>query len=317
MLNYYTSLPENKTNKQLKFTYFTDIQKKKNTISKQNTEHLFVAISGVNNKNSLTINTIKRPPLTKDNHHKPNYHYPTNTSIKNNFYTPYLGNIKFNFTYGAENYYTDNKTPRNRLATYLSAEYHYLLYVLQDSIIDNLNSQLLATNQGFYAQSGSPGVEYFYYRSMAGTCPGCVVEGGDFSLRFGVSFPSGDGPLNNKDGFPLIASSCAELEQEIAKMLASYSDTSMELGYPVDWTIRYKDGTVVSGSGCGNVPADFADASSQSFAGLSGPGCEALAAQYSNINIYFDMFDTELVISSIIPDSPVGEPCSDLYGRSV
>jgi hypothetical protein len=317
MLNYYTSLPENKTNKQSKFTYFTDIQKKKNTISKQNTEHLFVAISGVNNKNSVTINTIKTSPLTKDNHHKPNYHYPTNTSIKNNFYTPYLGNIKFNFTYGAENYYTDNKTPINRLATYLSAEYNYLLYVLQDSITENLNSQLLATNQGFYAQSGSPGVEYFYYRSMAGTCPGCVVEGGDFSLRGGVSFPSGDGPVNNEQGFPLVASSCAELEQEIANMLASYGDTSMELGYPIDWNITYKDGTAVSGSGCADVPADFADASSQSFAGLSGPECSILAAKYSGLNINFNMYDTELVISSIIPDSPVGEPCSDLYGRSV
>jgi hypothetical protein len=317
MLNYYTSLPENKTNKQSKIIDFTDIQKKKNTISKQNTEHLFVAISGVNNKNSVTINTIKTPPLTKDNHHKPNYHYPTNTSIKNNFYTPYLGNIKFNFTYGAENYYTDNKTPRNRLATYLSAEYNSLLYVLQDSIIDNLNLQLLATNQGFYAQSGSPDVEYFYYRSMNGTCPSCVVEGGDFSLRGGVSFPDNDGPLGNEQGFPLAgASTCEELNQWIADTLASYSGT-IELGYPIDWTITYKDGTVVSGSGCADVPADFADASSQSFAGLSGPECSILAAKYSGLNINFNMYDTELVISSIIPDSPVGEPCSDLYGRSL
>jgi len=101
-----------------------------------------------------------------------------------------------------------------------------------------------------------PEAIYFLIAPSLPLCGSCQLVGGDFSLRFGVSFPSGDGPSNNPNGFPLVASSCEELEQYIADTIASYSETSMELGYPIDWTFQYADGESISGSGCENLPAD-------------------------------------------------------------
>jgi hypothetical protein len=309
----------------------------------------------INPDQSVGINTdpilpSQRKTKATNNNSFTNSIYPQNTAVFRNIDVPYLG-IKNNIplpdpslfytqnvgeslsahelkkisdtsvTTFTQNFYNKKQNKEffigredaNTIYNYYAPDTSLAMQqILQDFIDNQINTQ---NAQDISAQNLN--VEYFYYRSMAGTCPGCVVEGGDFSLRFGVSFPSGDGPLNNEQGFPLVASSCAELEQEIANTLASYSDTSMELGYPIDWTITYKDGTVVSGSGCENVPEDFADASSQSFAGLSGPGCEALATQYSGINIYFDSFDTEVVVSSSGTVPIVGTPCSDLFGRLI
>jgi hypothetical protein len=143
-----------------------------------------------------------------------------------------------------------------------------------DIILSNINTSLSTTTPALSSDIDSdifedrlilskpnvPGeASYFLIAPDIPSCGSCQLTGGDFSLRFGVSFPSGDGPVNNEQGFPLVASSCAELDQYIADTLASYSDTSMELGYPIDWTFQYADGESIGGSGCENLPEDVTE----------------------------------------------------------
>jgi len=313
---YYTSLPDRKVNEQTKRLYSV-VSTKKKIIPKQNTENLFSAISGIDTSNPILFTTPKTLPLTKNNHHKSNHHYPINTAIKINFHIPYLNNIKLTVPYDAENYYTDNNTPKNRLTTYLSAETNYFLYILQDSIMENIGIQSLSMDQpGFYAQSGSPSVEYFYYRSMNGTCPACVMAGGIFDLSGGITYPNSDGPAQNEQGYPLGGFSTCEALQAAIAAEPYVSGAEIIVGYPILWSITYKDGTTIEGVGCENVPADFADAVAQNSAGLSEEECSDLSEQYPNVNISFNMFDTTLISSTTQPSGALGTPCSDLFAIS-
>lgn len=102
-----------------------------------------------------------------------------------------------------------------------------------------------------------------YAAPDADGCGYCVAlekraQGLTVELQLGVSFPSGDGPVGNEQGFPLVASSCEELNQYIADTLTSYSGTSIEIGYPVVWSFNYADGSTVGGVGCENLPDDVA-----------------------------------------------------------
>jgi hypothetical protein len=109
-------------------------------------------------------------------------------------------------------------------------------------------------------------------------------QGLSVELQTGVSFPSGDGPVNNEEGFPLVASSCAELEQYIADTLASYSGTSIELGYPIVWSFTYEDGSTVTGEGCDNFPDDIALAYSHKCGDIFPENIDFIIARGSDTN---------------------------------
>jgi hypothetical protein len=103
------------------------------------------------------------------------------------------------------------------------------------------------------------------------SCGSCQLVGGDFSLRGGITYPSGDGPEGNTQGYPLIATSCEELNEYIS-MEPLIEGAEIIIGYPIDWTFQYADGESVSGSGCENLPEDIATMYSE-VKGLSQSDC--------------------------------------------
>lgn len=155
------------------------------------------------------------------------------------------------------------------------------------------------------AKPNVPGEAYYFLIAPSlPLCGSCQLAGGDFSLRGGVSFPSGDGPTDNKYGFPLVASSCEELNQNIADTIASYDGTSIELGYPVDWNFQYADGELISGSGCENLPEDVITMYS-TVAGLNQSDC------ISTDRFTLSWIQNTAILSTGIPDFDPYVYCQD------
>jgi len=180
--------------------------------------------------------------------------------------------------------------------------------------IDNdiFENRLLSTD----TDTSSQQLTYYYYNSMNGTCPACLLTGGDFELSGGITYPNSDGPAQNEQGYPLGGFSTCEALQEAIAAEPYVSGAEIIVGYPILWSITYKDGTTIEGVGCENVPADFADAVAQNSAGLSEEECSDLSEQYPNVNISFNMFDTTLISSTTQPSGALGTPCSDLFAIS-
>lgn len=112
-------------------------------------------------------------------------------------------------------------------------------------------------NRLFPPPSIPPEISYTLIAPNLSSCGSCHLVGGFFQLRGGISYPSGDGPTDFQDGYPLQASSCAELEEYIAAEPV-VPGAEIIIGYPIDWTFQYADGEVISGSGCENLPEDVA-----------------------------------------------------------
>lgn len=317
---------------------FNKNKRHKAIVSRPVTEHIITATENneIGRNNILFKNSVKSTnQLKPDNNFVSNQHYPFNTAVLFNYEIPYLSieeQRKAEFFADPEDYYTFPKSTQNSI--YFRSRYekivrsrpvgdkdaseNYIQDIIAYLTVPQLISQesLEVQSPQFSAQAGDQ-LQYYYYRSMNGTCPRCVLEGGDFGLRLGITYPNDDGPLGNEQGYPLVgASSCEELNEWIS-MEPQVGGAEIIVGYPIDWTITYKDGTVISGIGCENVPDDFQDASSQILVGLSEEECAGLSALYPNIDISFNMYDVELITSETAPSSPVGEPCSDLFVKFV
>jgi hypothetical protein len=296
----------------------------------------------INNNITTLQNTPKTNQLTRTNAAGTNYSYPFNTAVSFNFAIPYLNkSFKRYLPHLPELYYTfppasgdtqskfyqsrtnfqKNKTQRYKFTGKEGVEVDFIHSLVLDQYANELASAQSLSMQAarekdidFTAQNET--IEYYYYNSMNGTCPACAVAGGYFSLQGGVTFLGNDGPVQNSGGFPLAGfPTCESLEAEIADLQEEFAGTSISIGYPIEWTITYKDLTTVGGIGCENVPADFTDAAAQSWAGLSSEECSDLSEQYPNIDISFNMFDTTFISSTTKPSAPSGTPCSDLFGR--
>jgi hypothetical protein len=277
--------------------------------------------------------------LTSNNWSTINTNYPFNTAVFFNYEVPYLGlSYTKKIQHLPEIYYTipfdlENQTKfyQSKLIFKNNSSKKYRMHEGTDAALDfwtdialeqSASNDFLVQNLQLQEKNDSnviaqnEQIEYYYYRSMNGTCPICKIEGGDFSLQGGVSFPSGDGPIAGEQGFPLQNSSCRGLEAEIVELLDTYAGSSISLGYPIDWSYTYKDGTTVGGTieSCDDLPSDLLEVYDNF--GAAGPDeCAAQAEKYPNIDIQFELYDTELVTSSNKPTSPIGTPCSDLFGR--
>jgi hypothetical protein len=287
-------------------------------------------------------NTPKTNQLTRTNAAGTNYSYPFNTAVSFNFNIPYLeknytrylrhlpeiyytfppasGDSQVKFYQSSSNF-QKNKVQRYKFTGDEGVEMDFVhdlaleQYTNELAIAQGLSIQASQAKDIDFTAQNDP-IQYYYYNSMNGTCPKCVLTGGDFGLQLGVSFPDNDGPVDASGGFPLTGySTCESLEAEIADLEDQYAGTSISFGYPIEWSVTYKDGTTISGDDCASVPADYKDAAAQSFGGLSSEECSDLSEQYPNINIIFDVFDTTLISSTTKPSAPAGTPCSDLFGR--
>ena len=298
------------------------------------TEHIITATESneIGRNNILFKNSIKPVNRLKtDNNFVSNKHYPFNTAVFFNYEIPYLPiqeQRKAEFFADPEDYYTFPKSTQNRI--YFRSRYEKIVRSrpvgdkdASENYIQDIIAYLFVSQESYDVQSQSFSVQdddqlqYYYYRSMNGTCPACVVAGASFELSGGVSFPSGDGPVEASGGFPLTTfPSCESLEAEIANLQELYAGTSIRPDYPILWSVTYKDGTTINGTGCANLPDDYKDAAAQS-AGLSEEECSDLSERYPNIDIGFNMFDTEIITSQTQPSAPIGEPCSDLFVRLI
>lgn len=274
--------------------------------------------------------------LTTNNWFIIDTNYPFIAAVDFNYDVPYLGvSARKEIFHQPDIYYTvpfnnsnnvvyfksiHSKQSIERLSIRPDASQDFLEDITLNNYIDNNPfseiQSLQIQNQQFTAQSGNT-YQYYYYRSMNGTCPICKIEGGDFSLRGGVSFPDNDGPIDASGGFPLQSFSCRDLEAQIDNLNTAYGGTSsIIIGYPIDWSYTYKDGTTVGGSigDCDGLPSDLLEVY-DNFGAAGSDECAAQAEKYPNIDIQFELYDTELVTSSNQPTSPIGTPCSDLFGR--
>jgi hypothetical protein len=310
-------------------------QNRKHKVSTQPpTQHLITATENdeIGRNNILFKNSIKSVnQLKPDNNFVSDQHYPFNTAVLFNYEVPYLSiedQRKAEFLTDPEDYYTFPKSTQSSI--YFRSRYEKVVRSrpvgdkdASENYIQDIIAYLFVSQESYDVQSQSfsapddDQLQYYYYRSMNGTCPACVVAGASFELSGGVSFPSGDGPVEASGGFPLTTfPSCESLEAEIANLQELYAGTSIRPDYPILWSVTYKDGTTINGTGCANLPDDYKDAAAQS-AGLSEEECSDLSERYPNIDIGFNMFDTEIITSQTQPSAPIGEPCSDLFVRLI
>jgi len=292
-------------------------------------------------------NDIKSvPQLTKNNWFIADHYYPFITAVHFNYHIPYLEPNAIRRIYNPpEVFYTipfssgvDNITYFQSIHTKIDRSRMQLNPDASEAFIDDMvldqyfadiavsseMQSLQMQNQQFAAQNDELEMQFYYYSSLQGNCPACLIQGGDFLLQGGVSFPDNDGPVDASGGFPLQASSCGGLEGEIDNLNKAYSGTTMIIGYPIEWSYVYKDGTTIGGiiESCDELPDDLVEAYSN-FGAASQEECEEQAAKYDTtetypgIDIYWDNFDTQLITSSSQPSFPMGTPCSDLFGRYI
>lgn len=277
----------------------------------------------------LFVNTVKNTEsLTKNNNAFANYNYPFNTAVSLGYRIPYLP-IRFSAFLGfAPEIYTtepENKEYKPTFYQKLSEHKNYTrisafadnasIYIMDQAFSSALDSlfpvsgeiETLSTQQIETLQD--PVYTFFYYRSMNGTCGTCVVNG--MEMTGSVGYPSGDGPGGGEYGYPLVLTSCSAYYDEIA----NHSGTSAVME-EFTWTFTYLDGSSINGvssNPCDELPSDVTDA--LAYADANQEVCAAGSELFPNIDISFNMYDTELVVivTGVPPSAPVGTPCSDLF----
>ena len=144
---------------------------------------------------------------------------------------------------------------------------------------------------------------YFLIAPSLPLCGSCQLVGGDFSLRGGITYPSGDGPPGGEQGYPLVASNCEELNEYIS-MEPLIEGAEVIIGYPIDWTFQYADGELISGSGCENLPEDVITMYS-TVAGLNQSDC------ISTDRFTLSWIQNTAILSTGIPDFDPYVYCQD------
>lgn len=263
--------------------------------------------------------------LTKTNDMVANTNYPFNTAVFLGHRIPYLPiGASTLYPYESEIYSTlpvnDGYKPTfyhkyfeykqyERVAEFPDSSVFTDLSIAFGDFIDNLPDIETQSAQSFQTLA-EPDIRYFYYRSMNGTCPGCEVNG--LEMTGGVSYPSGDSPDEmNPDGYPLVLTSCTDYDLEVARQ----SGTSAIMS-EFTWSFTYLDESSISGvslNPCDELPSDVTAAFS--YVGANERICDLAAETYPNIDIFLNMYDTEVVYTGTPPSSPVGTPCSDLFGE--